>query len=166
MISRRIDPAILEQQIKALLEIYPELAEDELFRSDMIEGSTDLVEFLRELEHKRQEAVTMTEAIGETVERLRQRQQRFHRRDEAIRGLMFKMLQVAHLRKMELPEATLSIRLGVPKVIVTDEAALPDEFCRIKREPDKVKIKTGLLDGAIPGATLSNAEDTLAIRIK
>ena len=69
--------------------------------------------------------------------------------------------------RIELPEATLSIRVGMPKVVVTDEAVLPDTLCRIKREPDKTKIKESLLAGnAVEGAVLSNAEHTLTIRTK
>ena len=101
------------------------------------------------------------------VDALRARAARFERREQAIRDLMFRMLELAHLKKLEMPEATVSVRVGVPKVIVTDEAALPDEFCRIKREPDKGKIKAALAElKPVPGATLSNAEDTLAIRVK
>jgi len=44
---------------------------------------------------------------------------------------------------------------------------VPDEFCRFKREPDKTKIKAALADlKPVPGASLSNAEDTLAVRVK
>jgi hypothetical protein len=163
----RLDPAVIRHQVDGLLAAYPELVEDEVLRLDMIEGSTDLVDFVRRLERSRQEASALTEAIAMNVDALRARAARFERREQAIRDLMFRMLELAHLKKLEMPEATVSVRVGVPKVIVTDEAALPDEFCRIKREPDKGKIKAALADfQAVPGATLSNAEDTLAIRVK
>ena len=106
-------------------------------------------------------------AIDTLIDNWRQRQSRFDRRDEAIRDLMLKLLQTAHLKKLEIPECTLSVRLGVPKVIIVDEAQIPDEFCRIKREPNRTKIKDELSQfKPVPGATLSNAEDTLAVRIK
>jgi hypothetical protein len=163
----RLDPAVIRHQVDGLLAAYPELVEDEVLRLDMIEGSTDLVDFVRRLERSRQEASALTEAIAMNVDALRARAARFERREQAIRDLMFRMLELAHLKKLEMPEATVSVRVGVPKVIVTDEAALPDEFCRIKREPDKGKIKAALADfQAVPGATLSNAEDTIAIRVK
>jgi hypothetical protein len=163
----RFDPAVIKQQVSNLLTAWPELVEDEILRADMIEGSTDFVEFVRAVERRRQEANTLTEAISMQVDALEARRTRFGRREQALRELMFQMLQLAHLKKLEMPEATVSVRVGVPKVIVTDEAALPDEFCRIKREPDRAKIKAALADfQAVPGATLSNAEDTLAIRIK
>jgi hypothetical protein len=163
----RLDPAVIRHQVDGLLAAYPELVEDEVLRLDMIEGSTDLVDFVRRLERSRQEASALTEAIAMNVDALRARAARFERREQAIRDLMFRMLELAHLKKLEMPEATVSVRVGVPKVIVTDEAALPDEFCRIKREPDKGKIKAALAElKPVPGATLSNAEDTIAIRVK
>ena len=163
----RLDPAIIKQQVDNLIVSYPDLVEDDVLRADMIEGSTDLIEFLRRMERRRQEACTLAEAVAANIDALRARMARFEQRDQAIRNLMFKMLQLAQLKKLELPEATLSVRIGVPKVIITDEAALPDEFCRIKREPDKPKIKDALSNfDAVPGATLSNAEDTIAIRVK
>ena len=80
---------------------------------------------------------------------------------------MFQMLQLARLRKLELPAATLSLRNGTPRVIITDEAAIPDALCRFKREPDKAAIKTTIQDGGyVAGATLSNAEETISIRTR
>jgi hypothetical protein len=163
----RLDPAVIKHQVDTLLSAYPELAEDEVLRADMLEGSTDLVEFLRALERRRQEASALAESVTMNIDALAARRARFERRDTGIRDLMFKMLQLAHLRKLEMPEATLSVRTGVPRVLVTDEAALPDELCRIKREPDRAKIKEALADfKPVPGATLSNAEDTFAIRVR
>lgn len=163
----RLDPAIIKHQVDGLLAMYPELAEDEILLVDMLEGSTDLVEFVRMLERRRQEAAALTEAVAMNIDALGARRQRFERREQGIRDLMFKMLQLSHLKKLEMPEATVSVRAGVPKVLVTDEAALPDEYCRIKREPDRAKIKQALSEfKPVPGATLSNAEDTFAIRVK
>jgi hypothetical protein len=163
----RLDPAAIKHQVDGLLAMYPELAEDEILLVDMLEGSTDLVEFVRMLERRRQEAAALTEAVTMNIDALSARRTRFERREQGIRDLMFKMLQLAHLKKLEMPEATVSVRAGVPKVLVTDEAALPDEYCRIKREPDRAKIKQALSEfKPVPGATLSNAEDTFAIRVK
>jgi hypothetical protein len=163
----RLNPEAIKRQVEILLVAYPELADDEVLRADMIEGSTDMVAFMRALEVTRQQANATADAIAALIDSWRQRMARFQKRDEAIRALMFKMLQLAHLKKLELPEATISLKLGVPRVVIVDEQQIPDEFCRIKREPDKSKIKIALSNlEPVPGATLSNAEDQLAIRIK
>jgi len=80
---------------------------------------------------------------------------------------MFKLMEMARLPKIELVPATLSIRAGQPRVIVTDEAVLPDNCVRIKREPNKIAIKELLGRGEqIAGAELSNSEPSLTVRVK
>lgn len=159
--------AEVKAQIGQLLLAYPELAEDEILRADMLEGETDLHAVLRELEQTRQTAATTETALKLYVEELRSRASRFERREQAMRALIFQLMQAAELLKVELPEATLSIRSGTAKTIITDEDRLPNEFVRIKREPDKIKIKAALSNGqTVPGATLSNVEPVLSIRTK
>jgi len=75
-------------------------------------------------------------------------------------------MEATELRKMELPEATLSIRSVAPSVIITDEENLPDIACKFERKPDKAKIKELLASGWVAGATLSNGTKSLTIRIK
>jgi hypothetical protein len=49
-------------------------------------------------------------------------------------------------------------------VQITDEDAIPDAYCRIKREPSKTLIKEALLDGEeVPGAVLDNGGETIRI---
>lgn len=163
----RHDPFVIKVQLQQLMNSHPELLEDEGLREDMIEGSTDLYEYLQETENRRQHNETMAAALKLRIDMLAERRKRFEDSDDAMRRRMFKLLQAAQLRKVELLTATLSIRAGVPKVIVTDEDALPETFVRIKREPDKTRIKVALQDGIeVPGATLSNAEESLAILTK
>lgn len=163
----RLDPATVQQQIAALLVQYPELAEDEVLRADMIEGETEAFEFLSRIVRKIKETDAIVGGLFTYQGELTDRAHRMERRIEAFRALAFKIMQTADLRKAELPEATLSVRQGNAKVIITDETVVPDEYCRFKREPNKSVIKTALETGEyIPGATLSNAEPTLTVRVK
>ncbi len=165
----RLDPTQVRKQIDALLVAYPQLKEDEEAWLLSLESETDFNNLLRQLERKRQESLSMCEAIESNIETLAARKYRFEHRQEAMRDIMFKLMEWAKQRKVELPEATLSIRAGTPKVVITDEALIPDELCRLKREPDRVKLKElltqsgPLLNGA---AFLSNAEPSLSIRTK
>ncbi len=163
----RLDTTIIRSQIDSLLQANPELLEDEVLRADMLEGSTNFQDFLQQLERTRQETNGLITGIEAVMKDLGSRKGRFERREESIRELIFNLLQWGMLRKVELPEATLSIRAGVPKVIVTDESKIPKAFQRVKTEPDKIKIKAALEEGKdIPGVELSNAQETLTIRIK
>jgi len=163
----RLDANAILQQITSLLLEYPDLQDDEVLRADMVEGSTEFVEFLRRLERARQEAATNSEALNLNIKDLKARQFRFDRRQEAMRMLALKLLFAAGATKpIEFPEATYSIRNVPPSVVITNEAALPDAACKFKREPDRAAIKDMLQVGPIEGACMSNGSKTLAIRVR
>jgi phage host-nuclease inhibitor protein Gam len=60
-----------------------------------------------------------------------------------------------------------SIQDGRAGVVITDPQAVPDQFVRIKREPDKTAIGAALASGnAVPGADMRNGAPSLTIRTK
>jgi hypothetical protein len=163
----RIDAAVLQHQIANLLVQYPELAEDDALRADMIEGETEAFEILEELERRRREAAHLIDGLTPDLVAMGLRQKRFERREEAVRLLMFKIMEMAGIKKHEMSLATLSMRNGPVKVVITDETRLTDEYVRIKREPNKIAIKDALENGTrVDGAELSNPVPVLSIRIK
>jgi len=165
--NNRLDPTFVRAQIDALRAAYPQVADDEDQWLLSLESETDLREFLTIAVKRICEAEACAEGIGDLIREVRERQQRFEQRGEAMRAMAFKLMNAADVRKIELAQATLSIRAGQPKVIVTDEAALPPDCIRIRREPDKIAIKEHLARGEpVAGAELSNREDVLAVRIK
>ncbi len=163
----RLDFKQTQDQITALLLAQPELEEDDVLRADSIEGETRAFEFLSRIVR----LVGSTQAIisGTTnyISELQERKARLERREHALRSLIFKVMNAAGLKKAELPEATLSIRTGQPKVLIINEKEIPDEFMRIKKEPDKARIKAALSSNQnVPGAALSNVEPVMAILTK
>ena len=163
----RLDIAALQAEINKLLADHPELAEDEILRADMIEGATDAYDFLAMLVRKMGEAKALELGVEAYADELLARRNRFMHRRDRLRELIFKVMNSARLTKVELPEATLSIRAGQAKVIIVDELEIPEEYLRIKTEPDKIKIKAALQNNEhVPGAMLSNVEPVLAIHIK
>jgi hypothetical protein len=159
-----LDIARIEAEIGWLLSEYPELAEDETLRRDMIEGSTDALNILSRIETRRQEADAMWRAIADRISELMARQARFTRQSDAMRRLAHRIMDAAQLRKVQLPEATLSVRSVPPKVDVYDPDALPESAWRIRREIDKTKVKELLNEGPVAGARLTNGSETLSIR--
>ncbi|HEX8837469.1 MAG TPA: siphovirus Gp157 family protein [Candidatus Acidoferrum sp.] len=165
--TKRLDPIFVQQEIAQLLLDHPELEEDEVFRADMIEGSTAAPEFLSEVVQRIEAARVVGAGIKLYIADLKERADRMERRQDALRGLAFRVMQTAQLSKLELPEATLSVRAGQRKVIVLNEAEIDDTLMRIKKEPNKTLIKELLLAGnEVGGCVLSNAEPVLAIRVK
>jgi Siphovirus Gp157 len=162
MLKLRVDE--LRIQIEQMLRDNPELMEDDILRADMIDGETDVVAFIRKLEGRRIEAKLRMEALAALIVQLTSRLDRYKKQENAMRSLMFRLLQAGQLRKLVLPEATLSIRPGPAHVVITNENELPDEFWRIHRAPDKIKIAGAIAEARIvPGAELSNSADALYI---
>lgn len=59
------------------------------------------------------------------------------------------------------------LQRGGARVDIIDEAALPDTFWRVKREPDKALVKALMAKGQdIPGAALVQSPPTLIISAK
>jgi Siphovirus Gp157 len=164
----RHDADALRREIERLLRDYPELADDEVLRADMLDGSTEIGDILTSLVRTNQDALALKEGTKARLDELKARGDRFTKRTEFVRALIFKIMETARLKKLELPEATLSIRNNPQQIVGDpDAAALPDDLCRIKREPDKKKIRDALLAGQdVPGCTLSNAPPSLMIGVK
>lgn len=163
---KTLEAKYVQDEITALLLAYPELAEDEVLRADSIEGETGAFEFLSKVVRKINYTRVLADGIPGLILELENREARLWRRINALRGLIMKIMNTAGLRKAELPEVTLSIRHGQQRVLIINEAEIPEEYMRVRvtREPDKARIKAGLSDGyIIPGCALSNGEPNLAI---
>ena len=162
-----LDPQIIHHQIANLLVSFPELAEDEDSWSMALASETELDELLTKLIAMIEDSNVLIDGTAIRMEELKARQDRFKRRIEAFRALIFKLMEAAEIKKRELPLGTLSIRAGTPKVIITDPLEVPVTFCRTEVSPDKKKIKEALeLGFDVPGAVMSNGEASLSVRVK
>lgn len=160
--------AILRQHIELLLRDYPDLADDEILRADMLDGETDLKGVLTEIHRMIDDAKALRDGTGQRLEDLQDRRSRLQRRMDFGRDLITTILLTADIRKVELPEVTLSLRNNPHKVLGDPTAAeLPDDLVRVVRSPDKTKIREALEAGRdVPGCVLSNAPPSLLIRVK
>jgi len=133
--------------------------------ADMIEAETDadaLLDMLIERDATCQDHVA---AIAEREKALRERKSRFKASLETGRTAMLKVLEAAQARKIERPEATVSISRVAPKVIGDDVLALPAEYHRATVTADRSAVKDALLGGAtIPGWHMSNGSETVTVR--
>jgi len=113
------------------------------------------------------EAEADVDAIGERLVALATRRDRAKRRAETMRGLLLTVMEAAGTQKWKHPEFTVSVSAGRPGLIITDEAALPDECFRTVRELDKAKTKQLLSEGIpIAGVEMANGMPQLTIRTK
>ena len=167
--SERLDHTFVRTQIEHLRLTHPGIWDegDEQLLADSLEGQTDFHKFLSAVVRRICEAEAFVDGIGDLIIDIKARQQRFERRGEAMRALAFKVMSAAEVRKVELRQATLSIRAGVPRVLITDETRLPPDCIRTRTEPNKIAIKERLERGdEVPGAEMSNREEVLSVRIK
>lgn len=127
------------------------------------DAGTMLVRVLRAMDEAKRNA----EAIDKRIADLEARRDREIRRHGECRATAFAILEVLGLTKWKHPEFTVSVSPGRAGVVITDEAALPEEFLRVTTSPDKAKIKAALEMGQVVlGATLQNTMPTLTVRTK
>jgi hypothetical protein len=155
-------------QIEAVAAMLADaLEDDERAYLDTLEGETDLYEWVRRLLERIEEDQGVIAALSEQMADRQARKLRAADRVAANREAIMALLGCAKLDKLALPEATISIRDVPPKVIVSDEAAVPDELCRFKRSPDMAAIKAEMESGrAVSGVSRDNGGRTLTIRRK
>lgn len=158
----------IRAKIEALKAAHPELLEDDEAWQMSLESETDIHDLLTNIVRQIEDAKALVIGTKDRFEELDKRKKRFEHRVEALRELAFKIMHGAELAKLELPEATLSLRAGTQQLIGdADPAALPDNLCKISRTLDRTAIKDALKNGAtVAGFSLSNSPPSLTIRIK
>jgi hypothetical protein len=163
-----INPLVVRQQIENLKVSHPELTEDDEAWLASLESETKFEELVTQLVRRIDDSKALAEGTAGRLTELQERKARMLHRMESLRNLLFKLMESAELAKLELPEATISVRKGTPQLIgEADPASLPDELCKISRSPDRTAIKDALKTGKeVPGFSLSNATPSLSIRIK
>jgi Siphovirus Gp157 len=157
----------LKASFASLVAEYPELLEDAQLRADMFEGETDIQWLLNSLVNETLDAETMVEAITIRASDMAERKKRFDNKSTSLRALISSIMEAAALPKIQLVDATLSVRQLAPSPIVTDETLLPENYIKIIRKPDMAAIKAAMeATSELPGVVMSNGKTSLTIRTK
>lgn len=169
----KLDAALVRQQIDLLRSGFPDVwstdEPDDGFLLDVLEGETGLFEWLERADVLVLDADVKADALkfmAETYfDRVMTRSRRFSQRAKQTRDLMQSVMEAAGIDKAKLVTGTLTVKDKPPSVLITDEDALPLDYVRITRAPDKTAIAKALKAGeTVDGATLTNGGRTLAIR--
>lgn len=163
-----INPQVVRQQIENLKISHPEILEDDEAWLASLESETKFEELLTQLVRRIEDTKALAEGTAGRLEELKARKDRLLHRMESLRGLLFKLMDSAELQKLELAEATITVRKGQPQLIgEADPFFLPEHFCKISRTVDRTAVKDALKTGKeVPGFSLSNSPPSLTIRIK
>ncbi|MBZ9973485.1 siphovirus Gp157 family protein [Mesorhizobium sp. BR1-1-12] len=159
------DVANLLAEIDSLFVAFPELAEDDTLRADMLEGSTAAFDVLTRLVNIERDADSMAKAVTSRISDLNARKARADKRKDAMRLLMLRIMKAAGIQKAPLVEATVSVGKGRDSVEIVDEAKLPRSYLRVVTSPDKTAIKAALDAGKkVRGAAIKTGDDVLTVR--
>lgn len=166
---RGMTAAITDQAgaARALLAAYADvLAGDEQATADAVEGETDLHAAIEIAANRITENDTMIAAIKDRVDALSARRKRLETQSDTLRTAIGVAMEVATIKRLQLSEATITLKATPASALVTDEAAIPARFWK----PQEPKLdKRAVLDAlkareTVPGATLSNGGSTVQIR--
>lgn len=131
-----------------------------------VEGETSLIETISAGVDRIAELNAHCEALEIQGKALTERRSRFEDQASRIKAAIHVAMGHAELRKLELPQATLSVRAVPAKAEIVDESLIPAKFWK----PQDPKLdRKAVLDALkakedVPGATLSNGGETLSIR--
>jgi hypothetical protein len=141
---------------------------DEQTLADTVEGLTDLHDIVAAIVR----AALADEALATGLKgRIAEMQDRYDRLQECAanrRQIAKDVMVELDIKKITAPDFTVSVRPGMPALLVLDEAAVPSIYWQ-PRDPrlDRQGLLNDLKDGAdIKGVALSNPEPVLSVRTK
>lgn len=151
-----------------LANIRDVIGDDTEMAETAVEGETTLREIISDAVDRLEELKAHRAAIETRIKDLGDRRDRFEDQEGRIKAAVHVAMGQAEMRKLELPQATVSLRAVPPKAEVTDEALLPSKFFKT---PEPKLDKTAVLNALkakefVPGARLSNGNETISIRVK
>lgn len=142
--------------------------DDERLFADMLEGETDIARIIARLHGQMANDGELIAGITERQADLAERKRRITDRVAATKATIGQFLRAAMLTKLELPEATISVRDGRPGLSIISPDAVPAEYTRTKIEPDKPAINAAFADaGELPNwLAREPARDVVTVRTK
>lgn len=133
----------------------------------LAEEGVDVGTIIKALTRAALDSKAMGAAADLRIADLKQRRERFARHEQTYRATVQQVLEALALKKFAAEDFSLSLSAGQSKVVIVDEAALPEMMMKvtITRAPDKAMIK-GALDAGIEvaGASMSNGAAVLTVR--
>jgi Siphovirus Gp157 len=141
---------------------------DERTLADTIEGLTDLHEIVAAIIRSALSDETLATGLKCRIADMQGRLDRLENRASKRRQIVKDIMVELDLKKITAPDFTVSIRPGMPTLLVLDEAAVPSIYWqpsapRLNRQGLLSELKNG---AEIRGVTLSNPEPVLSVRTK
>lgn len=123
-----------------LLADFPGLADDDAALLDTLAGIDDLEEQCLAVLRNAIEREAHAKALGELVDGMVARRRRLEEGAKNLRGAVLDAMQKARLPGIKAPDMSVALSPGKPRLVIVDDAAVPETLCRIERKPDKKAI--------------------------
>lgn len=141
---------------------------DEQTLADTVEGLTDLHEIIQAIIRSALADEALVTGLKCRISDMQGRLERLQDRASKRRQIAKDVMVELDLKKITAPDFTVSIRPGMPALMVIDEAAVPPIYWepgqpRLKRQALAADLKQG---DEVPGAALSNPEPVLSVRVR
>src|SRR5690349_20055265 len=141
---------------------------DEQTLADTVEGLTDLHEIIIAIVRSALTDEALATGLKARIAEMEDRAQRLKDRAAKRRQIAKDAMVELDLKKITAPDFSVSIRPGMPSLLVLDEKAVPSIFWqpsdpRLKRQELLAELKQG---GEIEGVTLSHPEPVLSVRVR
>lgn len=147
-------------------DLADQFTDDERGWLDLIEGETDALEIVKKLLDGIEADEGDDAVLALQIAARQARSKRCNARIAARRQSIMAIMQSAGLKKLPLPEATLSLGSTKAKLAINDTAAVPAEYGDTIVKPSMDKIKAAFpLDGPLPNwLRVDDARPSLTIR--
>lgn len=164
---RELDAAVTTRRNlrDQLLATWPGLADDADTLLDTLAGLDDFEEQCIAALRAAIEREAHGKALTDLIDGMTARKRRLEDGAKSIRIAVLNAMQEAGVPRIKAADMTIATGHSKPKVVVTDEDAVPDMLCRFTRAPDKTAIAAEFAAGRdVPGALLGNPQATLTVR--
>lgn len=129
-----------------LLADFPGLAEDDTALLDTLAGIDSLEEQCVAVLRNAIEREAMGKALGELIDGMVARRRRLDEGAKNLRGAVLDAMQKGKLPGIRAADMSVSLSPGKPRLVILDEAAVPETLCRIERKPDRKAITDWLAE--------------------
>ncbi len=142
-------------------------ADEECLR-DTLEGLTNLTDMLAEVLRSALEDQAFGSALRSRIGDMQARCGRIEARARKKRELVCSVMERADLKKVMVPDLTVSLRPSRAPLLVTDEEVIPEGYWKAQAPKlDRQGLLAALSAGRdVPGAILGNPPMTISVRTK
>ena len=165
MSNQAQETAVAKELLDHIREQYPD-DDDHKLLADMVEGESDVMRILSWIVFKIGADEVSVTANKEYQKSLAERAMRISTRVDKNRDRVAECLSTLGLKSLELDCATLSMRLGKPKVVIDNENLIHEMWFDLVPKLSKERLTKALTEGPVTGAHMSNASPSLTIRRK